>query len=146
MSESLSFSLNCLLPLIFTLFFHYLVSSTPSVYLQTLSFSVSCSPILTIALRSSASRQRNRVLHGSTQAWVSTVTVAEAGSVDVELGVLGGEGWCGQGVGRVSKGRRLPQTTTGRFVQRDLLILAERSRKLWIFFPNNTGNWRVYQY
>lgn len=134
MSNSLSFSLNCLLPLIVTLFSQYLVSSNPSLYLQTLSFSVPhCSQILTIALSSSSSRQGNRVLHGSTQAWVSTVTVAEAGSVDVELGVLGGEGWCGQGVGRVSKGRRLPQTTAGRFVQRDLLILAEGNRK-WFFF------------
>lgn len=48
--------------------------------------------VLTISLRSSPGCQGNGVLHGSTQAQVSTVTVTKAGSIDVELGVLGGEG------------------------------------------------------
>lgn len=49
-------------------------------------------PVLTVALCSSAGRQGDGVLHGSAQARVSTVTVAQSGPVDVELGVLGGEG------------------------------------------------------
>ncbi|TNN87783.1 hypothetical protein EYF80_002130 [Liparis tanakae] len=56
-------------------------------------------PNLTVALSSSGGRQGNGVLHGSAQAGESTVTIAKASSVDVELGVLGGEGGCGQGVG-----------------------------------------------
>lgn len=41
---------------------------------------------------SSTGCQGNRVLHGGAQSWVSTVTVAEASAVDIELGLLGGEG------------------------------------------------------
>lgn len=54
---------------------------------------------LTVGLTSNSSSgssstgcQGNRVLHGGAQAWVSTVTVAEASAVDIELGLLGGEG------------------------------------------------------
>ncbi len=79
---------HCLLPLLFTLPSHYFVLSIPSLSSPV----VHGSPILTVALSSSAGRQGNGMLHGSAQARVSTVTVAESGSVDVELGVLGGEG------------------------------------------------------
>ena len=93
---------------------------------------------LTVALCSSAGRQGNGVLHGSAEARVSAVGVAESGSVDVELGVLGGEGWRGQGVGGVSEGRRLPQTAAaaGRLVHGDLIILETGSEGL--DFQNTT--------
>lgn len=80
------------------------------------------------------------MLHGSAQARVSAVGVAESGSVDVERVVLGGEGRRRQGVGGVSEGRRLPQTppTTGRLVQRDLLVLAEETGNEGVYFQNTT--------
>lgn len=69
------------------------------------------------------------MLHGGPEARVATVGVAESGSVDVERGVLGREGRRRQGVGRVSKGRRLPHATaaTGRLVQRELLVLERET-------------------
>lgn len=116
-----------LLPLLFAL---RLIISTPS----------PPSPVLTVALCGGAGRQGNRVLHGSAQARVSAVGVAESGSVDVEWGVLGGEGRRRQGVGGVSEGRRLPQTppTAGRLVQRDLLVLAEETGNEGLYFQNTT--------
>lgn len=87
------------------------------------------SPLPTIALCGGTGCQGNRVLYGGTQARVPTVGVAESGSVDVERGILGGEGRCCQGVGGVSEGRRLPRppTAAGRLIQRDLLVLAEET-------------------
>jgi len=104
-------------------------------------------PNLTVALSSSAGRQGNGVLHGSAQAGESTVTIAKASSVDVELGVLGGEGGCGQGVGGVSQGRRFPQTpfTTGRLVQRDLLVLEEGTGQERLFFSKCCTGWITLQ-
>lgn len=104
------------------------ISSLPSPHKD--AFLLKPTPILTVALTSGAGCQGNGMLHGSAQAWESTVTVAKASSVDVELGVLGGEGRCSQGVCRVSQGCRLPQapSATGRLVQRDLLILKDAIR------------------
>lgn len=64
-------------------------------------------------------------------AQVSTVTIAEAGSVDVELRFRGGEGGGSQGEGGVSEGRRLPHrgAAAGRLIQGDRLILTDKQRR-----------------
>lgn len=80
------------------------------------------------------------MLHGGAKAWIAAIGVAESCSVDVERGILGGKGRCGQRVGRVGEGRWLPQTAaaTGRLVQRDLLILAPETGNEGACFQNTT--------
>lgn len=86
--------------------------------------------VLTVGLRGGSGRQGNRVLHGGSEARVAAVGIAESSSVDVERGILGREGRCRQGVGRVSEGRRLPHgtgTAAGRLIQRELLVLENET-------------------